>query len=56
MVRDLGWKSLLMAFGWLAVYAQAVPDWQTKAGGKMAFEVASVKLSKGEFAAPPFPL
>jgi len=25
--------------------AQDTPDWQTKAGGKMAFEVASVKLS-----------
>ena len=24
----------------------AVPDWQTKAGGKMAFDAASVKLSK----------
>src|ERR1700733_8799663 len=31
-----------------AIRAQDVPDWQTKAGGKMAFEVASVKLSKGE--------
>ena len=28
-----------------AVWAQEIPDWQTKAGGKMAFEVASVKLS-----------
>src|SRR4029077_3081859 len=27
------------------VRAQQIPDWQTKAGGKMAFEVASVKLS-----------
>lgn len=26
--------------------AQAVPAWQTAAGGKMTFEVASVKLSK----------
>jgi len=30
-----------------AVWAQEIPDWQTKAGGKMAFEVASVKLSHG---------
>jgi uncharacterized protein (TIGR03435 family) len=28
-----------------AAWAQEIPDWQTKAGGKMAFEVASVKLS-----------
>jgi bla regulator protein blaR1 len=28
-----------------ASLAQDTPDWQTKAGGKMAFEVASVKLS-----------
>jgi uncharacterized protein (TIGR03435 family) len=31
-----------------AIHAQEATDWQTKAGGKMAFEVASVKLSKGE--------
>ena len=31
-----------------AIRAQDATDWQTKAGGKMAFEVASVKLSKGE--------
>jgi bla regulator protein blaR1 len=29
-----------------AVRAQDATDWQTKAGGKMSFEVASVKLSK----------
>ena len=32
------------------------PDWQTKAGGKMAFDVASVKLSKGPFVSPNFPV
>lgn len=32
-----------------AVRAQDAPDWQTRAGGKMAFEVASVKPSKGAF-------
>lgn len=32
--------------------AQQVPDWQTKAGGKMAFEVASIKLSQGKFTPP----
>lgn len=28
-----------------AAWAQEIPEWQTKAGGKMAFEVASVKVS-----------
>lgn len=33
------------------------PEWQIKAGGKMSFEVASIKLSQpGEFTPPPFPL
>ncbi|HEX4228152.1 MAG TPA: TIGR03435 family protein [Bryobacteraceae bacterium] len=31
-------------------------DWQAAAGGKMAFEVASVKLDKGPFRSPNFPL
>jgi uncharacterized protein (TIGR03435 family) len=39
-----------------AIQAQDAPDWQTKAGGKMAFEVASVKLSKGPFVSPNVPL
>jgi bla regulator protein BlaR1 len=39
-----------------AIRAQDAADWQTKAGGKMAFDVASVKLSKGEFTPPAFPL
>jgi len=39
-----------------AFQAQDTPEWQTKAGGKMAFEVASVKLDKGEFASPSFPM
>jgi uncharacterized protein (TIGR03435 family) len=39
-----------------AIRAQDVVDWQTKAGGKMAFEVASVKLSKGRFVPPSYPL
>jgi bla regulator protein blaR1 len=39
-----------------AMRAQDVPDWQTKAGGKMAFEVASVKLSTAhQFVAPSVP-
>jgi bla regulator protein BlaR1 len=32
------------------------PDWQAAAGGKMAFEVASVKLSTATFSPPNFPL
>jgi len=39
-----------------AVRAQDDGDWQTKAGGKMAFEVASVKLDSGPFHSPNFPL
>ena len=31
---------------------QPVPDWQAVAGGKTTFDVASVKLSKGEFVPP----
>jgi hypothetical protein len=34
-----------------ALRAQQVADWQTAAGGKMAFEVASVKLTKGSISA-----
>jgi bla regulator protein BlaR1 len=37
--------------------AAKVPDWQTAAGGKMAFEVASIRPTKaGEFTPPNFPL
>jgi hypothetical protein len=36
---------------------QKVPQWQTAAGGKMSFEVASIRLSKpGTFTLPSFPL
>jgi uncharacterized protein (TIGR03435 family) len=35
-----------------AIQAQDTPDWQTKAGGKMAFEVASVKRSTDEQMGP----
>jgi bla regulator protein BlaR1 len=49
---------LLLAASIAALAAQSpdVPDWQTAAGGKMAFEVASVKPSKGDFTPPVFPL
>jgi uncharacterized protein (TIGR03435 family) len=33
-----------------------VPDWQQAAGGKMSFDVASVRLDKGEFRLPSFAL
>jgi bla regulator protein blaR1 len=35
-----------LAVGVLQLRAQAIPDWQTAAGGKMAFDVASVKPNK----------
>jgi uncharacterized protein (TIGR03435 family) len=41
----------------LRCYAQTdTPGWQIAAGGKMAFEVASVKTDKGPFRSPNFPL
>jgi uncharacterized protein (TIGR03435 family) len=39
-----------------SMQAPAAPDWQIAAGGKMAFEVASVKLDPGPFRPPNFPL
>jgi bla regulator protein BlaR1 len=38
------------------IFGQDATDWQIKAGGRMAFEVASVKLSKGPFVPPNFGL
>jgi bla regulator protein BlaR1 len=38
------------------IRAQDGADWQTKAGGKMSFEVASVKRDTGAFRSPNFPL
>jgi uncharacterized protein (TIGR03435 family) len=35
---------------------QQVPEWQTKAGGHVEFEVVSVRLDKGEFRTPSFAL
>jgi len=40
----------------LMALAQDATDWQTKAGGKMEFEVASVRVDRGEFTPPNFPL
>ena len=45
----------LIAIGVTLAQSPGVPDWQTAAGGKMAFEVASVKPTK-EFKPPGFPL
>ena len=40
----------------LALPAQETPDWRTKAGGKLTFEAASVKLSSAkQFVAPSMP-
>ncbi len=39
-----------------AIQAQDATDWQTRAGGKMAFDVASVKPSEGAFMPSNFPL
>lgn len=38
------------------IRAQDTPDWQTKAGSKMSFEVASIKLDTGTFKPPSFAL
>lgn len=64
--RD-GSQPWLIAAAWLAIgllllscgsiaQAQPVPDWQAAAGGKMSFEVASVKADAGPFRPPDFPL
>src|SRR5580658_10946075 len=43
--------------GILAAQTPGDPDWQTRAGGKMAFDVASVKKQPpGSFRRPLFPL
>lgn len=45
----------LLAICSAGAFAQT-PDWQSAAGGKMSFEVASVRQSKGPFTPPNFPL
>jgi bla regulator protein BlaR1 len=61
-------KSLLVAASWLAISPSVVlgqvsaaqppaaSEWQIAAGGKMAFEVASIKPDPGPFRPPNFPL
>jgi len=48
-------NSCIAALCCLAASSQEV-DWQTAAGGKRTFEVASVKLDTGPFRPPSFPL
>jgi uncharacterized protein (TIGR03435 family) len=55
VVRPLLGSAVCIAIGGLYAQSPDVPDWQTAAGGKMAFEVASVKPTK-EFKIPAFPL
>jgi bla regulator protein blaR1 len=55
-VAALAMPVVIGALNAAAVRAQDAADWQTKAGGKMAFEVASVKLDPGPFRPPNFPL
>ena len=48
-------STALVAIGVATAQSPGVPGWQTAAGGKMAFEVASVKPAK-MFRPPNFPL
>jgi hypothetical protein len=44
-----------VAIAVLAPQTPGAPDWQTAAGGKMAFEIASIRLAKpGIFTMPTF--
>ena len=53
-----GWMAVspLTVLGQELPTAQSVAQWQIAAGGKMAFEVASIKPDKGAFTPPNFPL
>jgi len=54
--KNLSWLSLLyVAIAVVAAQTPGDPDWQTAAGGKMAFDVASVKPAKSP-RFPNFPL
>jgi bla regulator protein blaR1 len=56
MGRMIAYASLI-AFSSVAALGQNVPQWQIDAGGRMAFDVASVKPSKPDtFFPPTFPL
>ena len=47
---------IILCLSPLKAQSPDVPDWQTAAGGKLAFEVASVKPDSGPFRPPKFPL
>jgi bla regulator protein blaR1 len=49
-------SAAFVAIAGLAGQPIDTPDWQAVAGGKMAFEVASIKMDKGPFRPPNFPL
>jgi uncharacterized protein (TIGR03435 family) len=70
-IRPSRWKKLVLGAAALAglgipvvlgilnapaIRAQDAIDWQTRAGGKMAFDVASIKPTKGAFVPSNFPL
>ena len=63
-MRRVGcWKSLFVGACCVAVFGQSAPpqapqaqDWEKAAGGKKAFDVASVKLDTGPFRPSNFPL
>jgi bla regulator protein BlaR1 len=40
----------------IAALAQEAPEWEAKAGGKLTFEVASIKPAKGDVGPPGFPI
>jgi uncharacterized protein (TIGR03435 family) len=58
----LEWLAVMILIAANGAWAQddaakaAVPAWQTAAGGKMSFEVASIRLDKGPFRPPSFAL
>jgi hypothetical protein len=56
MRPTVGRRACLVAACCVAALAQRVPDRQTAAGGKLSFEVASIKLDNGPFRPPNFPL
>jgi bla regulator protein blaR1 len=53
---SLLWAITYLAVSILAAQSPDEPAWQTAAGGKMAFEVASVKPDSGPFRTPTFGL
>ena len=56
MRRGDSWRVFIIAACCSVVFGQSVQEWEKAAGGKKAFEVASVKLDPGPFRTPNFPL